>query len=185
MNGGEDAFLRAGRVDYDAIARAGLDPERLGEALSKAWAGEYDLVVPDAELVEITLGTLTYLFDITESRTLGVYGRSAPTGAPRPATRMRGHPSYNRPGRPATDRGHLAAHSLGGGADLNLVAQNHLLNVSGEWRNLERYAQQHPGTFFAVHARYENDDDRPTSFVYALIREGQLHTRAFDNDAPS
>jgi hypothetical protein len=149
---GDHVFLSNGRVDYEAVDKAGLDSQQLGEALSRVWTLEYRVTVPDAELVDITLATLTYLFDLTESRTLGVHGRSAPTGVARPTTRMRGHPSYNRPGRAATDRGHLAAHTLGGGADLNLVAQDHVLNVSGDWRRFERYAQQHPGTFFAVQA---------------------------------
>jgi hypothetical protein len=46
------------------------------------------------------------------------------------------------------------------GADINLVAQDHLLTISGAWRGFERHLQRHPGTLFAVQARYLADDDR-------------------------
>jgi hypothetical protein len=177
-------LLANGAVDYEALVAVNPAADVFGDVLSSAWAAEYRLATPAAELVEIDLATLTYLFDLTLARTLGVYGRSAPSREPRPTSRLRGHPSYNRVGRPATDRGHLAAHTIGGGADLNLVAQDHLLNVSGGWRSFERYAQRHPGTSFAVQARYAGDEDRPHSFVYALIRDGRFTFREFTNAPP-
>jgi hypothetical protein len=163
----------------------GADAGVFGEVLASAWAAEYRLLVPAAELVDVDLGTLTYLFDLTAERTLGVYGRSDPTTAPRPAARLRGHPSYNRAGQPSTDRGHLAAHTIGGGADINLVAQDHLLNVSGAWRSFERYAQRHTGTAFAVQARYLASEDRPHAFDYSMIRGGRFVYREFTNAPPA
>jgi hypothetical protein len=136
----DQPLLVNGTVDYETLAAAEIGADVFGDVLASAWAAEYRLLVPAAELVEVDLGTLTYLFDLTAKRTLGVYGRSTPTTVPRPAARLRGHPSYNRPGQTGTDRGHLAAHTIGGGADINLVAQDHLLNVSGAWRSFERYA---------------------------------------------
>jgi hypothetical protein len=178
-------FLVDGAVDYEALAAAGIGADDCDDILPAAWAAEYRLLVPTAELVDVDLATLTYLFDLTAQRTLGIYGRSAPTIAPRPAARLRGHPSYNRPGRASTDRGHLAAHTIGGGADINLVAQDHLLNISGAWRSFERYAQRHPGTPFAVQARYLADDDRPHAFVYSMIRGGRFVHREFRNAPPA
>jgi hypothetical protein len=185
MNTPAEPFLANGAVTYEALAAARLDADAFGDVLASAWAAEYRLLMPTAELVEVDLGTLTYLFDLVVVRTLGVYGRSAPTTAPRPAARLRGHPSYNRRGQPPTDRGHLAAHTIGGGADINLVAQDHLLNVSGGWRSFERYAQRHPGTPFGVQARYLANDDRPRSFVYSMIREGRFVYREFKNAPPA
>src|SRR5919204_1345865 len=98
-------FLVDGAVDYEALAAAGIGADVFDDILPAAWAAEYRLLVPTAELVDVDLATLTYLFDLTAQRTLGVYGRSAPTIAPRPAARLRGHPSYNRPGRASTDPG--------------------------------------------------------------------------------
>jgi DNA/RNA non-specific endonuclease len=180
----DQPLLASGAVDYEALAAAEINADVFGDVLASAWAAEYRLLVPAAELVEVDLGTLTYLFDLTAERTLGVYGRSAPTGAPRPTARLRGHPSYNRPGHAATDRGHLAAHAIGGGADINLVAQDHLLNVSGAWRSFERYAERHRGTAFAVQARYLADDARPHAFVYSMIRDGRFVYREFRNAPP-
>jgi hypothetical protein len=174
-------FLVDGAVDYEALAAAGVDAHVFDDLLPSAWAAEYRLLVPTALLVDVNLETLTYLFDLTAERTLGVYGRSPPTTAPGPAARLRGHPSYNRPDRPPTDRGHLAAHTIGGGADINLVAQDHLLNISGAWRSFERHLQRHPGTLFAVQARYLADDDRPQAFVYSMIRDGRFVYREFRN----
>jgi hypothetical protein len=179
---GETPLLRAGVVDYEAIANTGLTSEDFGETVSTAWAREYRRAVADAELVEVDLDGLTYLFDLKLNRTLGVYGLSRGQTAPRPSGRLRGHPSYNRPGEAPTDRGHLAAHSIGGVADLNLVAQDHFLNISGGWRAFERYAQKHPGTPFALQARYLGESDRPSSFVYAQLRDSRFIYREFDND---
>ena len=66
-------------------------------------------------------------------------------------------------------------------ADINLVAQDHGLNVSGAWRSFERYAQRHPGTASAVQARYLADEDRPQAFVYSMIRDGRFVYREFKN----
>jgi hypothetical protein len=181
----DQPFLMNGAVDYEALAAAEIDADVFSDLLPSAWAAEYRLATPTAELVDIELGPLTYLFDLTAEWTLGVYGRSAPASVPRPAARLRGHPSYNRPGRASTDRGHLAAHTIGGGADINLVAQDHLLNISGGWRSFERYAQRHPGTPFGVQARYLANDDRPHSFVYSMIRAGRFVYREFRNARPS
>ena len=58
------------------------------------------------------------------------------------------------------------------------------MNVSGAWRGFERYAQKHPGTVFAVQARYLADDDRPHAFVYSMIRDGRFVYRRFRNAPP-
>jgi hypothetical protein len=51
---------------------------------------------------------------------------------------MRGFPLP--PNTPAVIRGHLVAHSIGGGTDINLIPQDARLNLSGGWRSLERIA---------------------------------------------
>ena len=176
------AALRDGRVDYNAIKNAAQDsPDVLGRQLSSAWAAQYRQEShAKTELVEISLGSMTYLFDVAQGRTVGVYGQSAPNSDPRPESRIRGHPSYNRGGN-QTDRGHLAAHTIGGGADLNLVAQDHALNISGSWRAFEREAQANPGTFFAVQVEYQGNSDYPSGFVYGIERDGQFEHQEFAN----
>jgi len=178
------AYVRDGRVDYQAVREAVAAAESvdgLGHQISSAWAAQYQQQSKGpAELVEVNLGSLTYLFDVAQERTVGVYGKSAPTSETRPESRIRGHPSYNR-GEQQTDRGHLAAHTIGGGADINLVAQDHAVNISGAWRGFERYAQENPGTFFAVQVEYETDQDRPSGFVYGMVRDAQFEHQRFTN----
>lgn len=179
------ALIRNGRVDYEAVRERLAAPAAAGDAgpaISDAWAGQYRAETGgEAELVEVDLGTLTYLFDVAGQRVVGVYGTSAPTGAPRPNARMRGHPSYNKPGQAQTDRGHLAAHAIGGGTDMNLVPQAHALNVSRGWRDFERHLQRHLGTFFLVQVEYADETQRPSAFVYGAIRDGAFRYERFVN----
>jgi len=178
--------LDNGRTDYPALAnavRAAPDNTLLhAETLSDAWTAQYRAATPsDTELVEVTIGAITYLFDIAQQRLVGAYGTSQPTSEPRPHARIRGHPSPNRPGETHFDRGHTIAHTLGGGADINLVPQLHTLNISKQWRAYERYAQQHPGTFLFVQLEYTDPSQRPAAFTYGLIRDQQLTYGHFSN----
>jgi hypothetical protein len=181
---GPGAYMRDGRVDYQAVREAvaaARSVDGLAQQISSAWAAQYQQQCKGpVDLVEVNLGSLTYLFDVAQGRTVGVYGTSVPASEPRPESRIRGHPSYNRSER-QTDRGHLAAHTIGGGADMNLVAQDHALNISGDWRGFERYAQEHPGTFIAVQVEYVTDQDRPSGFVYGMVRDGQFEHQQFPN----
>ncbi len=178
------AYVRDGRVDYQAVCEAFAAAESVegfAHQISSAWAAQYQQQCKGpTELVEVNLGSFTYLFDVAQERTVGVYGRSAPTSEARPESRIRGHPSYNRD-ETQTDRGHLAAHTMGGGADINLVAQDHAVNIGGAWRGFERYGQENPGTFFAVQVEYETDQDRPSGFVYGMVRDGQFEHQQFKN----
>jgi DNA/RNA non-specific endonuclease len=176
--------MACGRIDYtqfQALIADGGDPARLASALSDAGAADYRAHTDHVELVEVDLGTLTYLFDIAQQRLVGVYGTSAPTSAPRSHARIKGHPSPNRPGGAQIDRGHVAAHSIGGGADINLVPQLHTLNISGEWRAFERHLQTNPGTFFAVQIEYDDDSQQPARFVYSILRNGEFISQRFVN----
>jgi hypothetical protein len=178
------AHVRDGRVDYQAVQKAvavGKSAASVGQQISSAWSAQYQRECKgQTELVEVDIGSLTYLFDVAQGRVVGVYGTSAPANEPRPESRIRGHPSYNNTER-QTDRGHLAAHTIGGGADINLAAQDHALNISKAWRDFERYGQKNPGTFFAVQVEYANDQDRPSGFVYGIVRDGQFEHQQFDN----
>jgi hypothetical protein len=180
--------LDDGRTDYEALASAVRaapgSTTVLAEAVSDAWSSQYRSETHGpTELVEVTLGALTYLFDIAQQRLVGAYGTSKPTTAPRPQSRIRGHPSPNRPGEAQLDRGHVIAHTLGGGADINLVPQLHTLNIGNQWRAYERYAQQHPGTFLMVQLEYTDPGQRPAAFTYGIVRDGRLDYGTFSNES--
>ena len=171
------------QVDYPSLKRD-FDERRIDEAglaskLSDAWAATYRGSNPDCELVEVDQGELTYLFDIDVQRVVGVYGRSAPTATPRPASRMRGFPLP--PSEPDRVRGHLAAHSIGGGTDINLIPQDAALNISGAWRQLERLAEANPGCFVAIEESYDDDTQTPAQLTYVVAANGTLTFEHFSN----
>jgi len=78
-------------------------------------------------------------------------------------------------------RGHLAAHTIGGGTDINLVPQDAALNVSGAWRRLEQWAQARPGAFLAVEVSYDDGSQTPARFVYVVAADHELRYQRFAN----
>ncbi len=159
-----------------------LDKAKLRERLSDEWAAAYRaqaLPGHDPALVEVDQAKFTYLFDLTLARVVGVYGESSPTGAPRPGPRMRGFPLP--PNAPGLVRGHLVAHSIGGGTDINLIPQSARLNLSGAWRRLEQTAQAHPGCFVAIEARYEDTSQTPAELIYMVAAARALTWESFSN----
>lgn len=169
--------------DYAALKRdfdQGLiDEDDLARALSTGWAANYLSDGAAAELVEVNQEKLTYMFDIAAQRVIGVHGRTVPTSSQRPTSRMRGFPLP--PNRSDVIRGHLAAHTLGGGTDINLIPQNASLNISRQWRRLERLAQSNPGCFIAVEATYDNEPQTPAELTYLVAANGTLMFERFKN----
>lgn len=172
-------------LDYasvkDAFERGTIGTDELAERLSDGWAAAYRAASEGvAELVEVDQENLTYLFDVAQARVVGVHGHSAPPATAYPRARMRGFPLPRSKRRLV--RGHLAAHTVGGGTDINLIPQDAALNVSGAWRRLERWAQARPGAFLAVEVTYEDGGQTPAGFVYLVAAsEGELHYQRFQN----
>jgi hypothetical protein len=177
-------MTRPPEFDYNALKAAfdqgELDSEALAAKLSDGWSTAYrGRTRAPTELVEIDQAALTYLFDVTAARVVGVYGRALVTGTPRPASRMRGFPLPSSAQRLV--RGHLVAHTLGGGTDINLIPQSAALNISKAWRRLERLAQGQPDAFVAVEVSYEDDSQTPARFTYVVAAAGELTFESFAN----
>jgi hypothetical protein len=172
-------------TDYEGLKRefdcGQLDVSALSDRLRDSWAVVYRQHSRECELVEVDQGGLTYLFDISGERVVGVCGSVTPSDAPRPATRMRGHPLPA--GRADLVRGHLVAHSLGGGTDINLIPQNARLNISGGWRRFEQLAHASPGSFVAVAAAYDSDSQTPDRLTYLIAIDRELQFETFSNAA--
>jgi hypothetical protein len=154
-----------------AFERCALGVQALAELLSDRWGCW--LSSDDrrrSRTVEVEQGKLTYLFDIAYARVVGVYGSSAPPSGEYPSTRMRGFPLPRT--KRLLVRGHLAAHTVGGGTDINLVPQDAELNVSGAWRRLERWAQSRPGAFLAVEVSYDDDSQTPLGSSTSWLQSG-------------
>jgi hypothetical protein len=143
-------------------------------SLVRLWCEHYCAQNHGAELVEVNLkdagASFTYLFDISLQRTVVAYGVPAFAKHARDAGRMAGHP--NSAG-PEFHRGHLMAHSIGGGTDINLVPQLGKLNI-GEFRVLERkvrdLAKQSLSCFYFVRPIYGDKSQTPTKFEQCVIQ---------------
>lgn len=191
------------RVDYPLLlARApSLDQsarvEFLLEELPWEWRDRYAAAVPKgAAICRISVETFEYIYDDQssiecadhESRIVAVIGRSAPTATPRPASRMKGWvgPSGVYLGA-RTDKGHLAAHSIGGGVDINIVAQDSRLNRGWSpegrtYRSMEEYGRTHPGTLCFSRPIYGDATARPALLEFGLLRgDGELWVERFEN----
>lgn len=173
------------KVDYARLQGEfrsdAITVSELTEFLLSGWADAYRAATTGTvELVEVDQGELTYLFDIANERVVGFCGRSVSPPGVYPSARMRGFPLPIDHARRLI-RGHLAGHSIGGGTDINLVPQDRTLNVSADWRRLERFAQRHPGAFVAVEVIYDDQSQTPARFVYVVAHDGTLGYEDFEN----
>jgi hypothetical protein len=135
------------------------------------WMDDYARSDQAREIVETTVENFSYLFDITEQRLIAAWGISRGRhGGKRDASRMAGHPQSA--GKPY-HRGHAIAHTLGGGTDINLVAQLGAVNI-GPFRELEREAVNTPGALYFTYWTYgESKSQKPVGVQQGLLVPGQ------------
>jgi len=146
----------------------------LPASLVSLWCDAYAGANPKADLVSVDLreagSALTYLFDIHLERTVVAYGVPVFATHARDAGRMAGHPNSAGPNY---HRGHLIAHSIGGGTDINLVPQLGKLNI-GQFRVLERrvreLARQGTNCLYFVRPLYTNQSQMPAQFEQGVIQ---------------
>jgi hypothetical protein len=194
------------RIDYSRLAEAngvtreGWDVFVRG-ALVDRWLAEYDASTPwQTEVLEITQGDLTFLFDGAptlrgtgadhgDDRVVAVWGCSRVPDRRRDRARLAGfipNPlSWSRVGR---DRGHFVAHAAGGRLDLNLFPQAAHLNrgrtEEGKlWRRMERHAALHPGTPLFVRPIYDTPGWTPAALHHGLLTADGLWWERFANVA--
>ena len=164
------------KLEYEAIIGSGTGSDRVrrvAEALEPIWCDEYCDCNPQAELLAVSLSdcgtTFTYIFDLKLGRVVVSYGVPVYSTHIRDAGRMAGHPLEKGKG---LHRGHLMAHSMGGGMDINLVPQRGKLNV-GAFRKLERLARelalQNQRSLYFVRCLYFNDSQTPWKFEQCII----------------
>jgi hypothetical protein len=148
------------RIDYaglplstEATQAAGAGrpvSETLADWLTPRWCAAYRALGGSPDIVEVTEGTFTYLFDIAAERAIAAYGvAQAMQPSPRDRSRMAGFPSSGA----GYQKGHLIAHRLGGGLDVNLFHQLGAANI-GPFRRLESEAAKNPGSFYFVRLLY-------------------------------
>ncbi|MGB6691929.1 MAG: DNA/RNA non-specific endonuclease [Terracidiphilus sp.] len=169
-----------------AAYRGGNVIPNIVHQLEPLWCDDYYAAHPDAEIVSVdlkdTLSSFTYLFDIRLQRAVVAFGVPAFATHRRDPSRMAGHPLS---AGSQFHRGHLMAHSIGGGTDINLVPQLGKLNV-GEFRKLERQvrdlAKQNLQCLYWVRCIYNNDSQTPSNLEQCMIApSGLLAFREFKN----
>jgi hypothetical protein len=156
-----------------ASYRGGNIVEGISRKLMPLWCEDYYRENRGAELVEVKLdeapSSFTYLFDIVLQRTIVAFGVPAFATHRRDASRMAGHPLSDGPD---FHRGHLMAHSIGGGTDINLVPQLGKLNI-GEFRVLERrvrdLAKENLPCLYFVRPIYADKSQAPGMFEQGVI----------------
>ena len=197
------------QIDYREVALRSLngsatDGPGFGAAITERWCDQYQSTTSwFPEIVEITLDSLIYLFDLAPShlgsdvaqaaddRVVGVWGRAAAPPASRDTSRQRGFvpnpPAWSGAGY---DRGHFVAHSLGGGMDLNFFPQARGLNrghttEGRRWRAMERRAAQNAGTLLFVRPIYTDASWIPTWLEFGITVGATLEVETFDNRPPA
>lgn len=157
--------------------------EHLSKVLPPIWANAYPS--GDGELVTVTLGgdagkegAVSTMFDLRpkgsniDDRVVAIWGTSrAEPANTRDKGRMAGFLggvwSSTYPGR---DRGHFFAHTMGGGTDINLFPQLASVNRGGEWRRMERYAANNPGSFCFIRPLYAGTSWTPSHLEYGIYQ---------------
>jgi hypothetical protein len=165
----------------------------LRRELPSVWCRLYLEHVPDArDLRVVEVRGATYVYDCTwsaahgtatpvdrvpDDRVVGVHTTSRPATRPRDKRRMQGFPKGGMgvvlPELSALyDRGHLIGRALGGGEDINLIPQLATINrgAKSEFRRMERYCSQHPGTFLFLRPYYRGISDHPAVLEFGVLR---------------
>jgi hypothetical protein len=144
--------------------------DRVIPYLVEVWLSDYERVAKDSEVVETTVDSFSYLFDIAAERLIAAWGISKGRHAgPRDQSRMAGHPLS---AGPHYHRGHAISHTLGGPTDINLVPQRASVNV-GPFRILEKRAVATPGSLYFTYWVYSPlSGQRPMTVDQGLIVPG-------------
>jgi hypothetical protein len=151
------------KVDYDTLLASAIEnatpgARTLSEAslrhrLTGSWSQAYRRLGGSPEILEVEEGGFSYLFDLSGERAIAAFGSvQKPSRTARDRSRLAGFPrSLDRD----YQKGHLIAHRLGGGLDINIVHQLGTANI-GPFRRLEAEASRNPGSFYFVRLLYSS-----------------------------
>lgn len=170
---------------YDAVV-AGICDE-----LPHVWLEHYQaMCTGPTNVLVVSASGFDYLFDFCseldverEDRLVVAFGVSRAPVSARRASRIRGFPGSDERG----DRGHFLARAAGGGEDINLFHQNAQLNrghspEGRRYRAMERYCEEHLGTFFFSRPIYADATARPSQLEFGVLREeGTFWVETFEN----
>lgn len=188
--------MRSFAIDYASVLKGIGNNQTLAVAaylktsLPPRWSRIYNTMAGrQTNIVQFTEHGNEYLFDFASGliwtrqrpqppadRLVAVYGFSRPPSGPRDASRMQGFVRGGMAvgGKPM-DKGHAVSHAQGGGLDVNLFPQRPEVNrgrseAGREYRKMEKYCAQHPGTFFFVRFIYGDQTWTPWALEYGVLR---------------
>jgi hypothetical protein len=148
-----------------------------------AWCDKYAGEFKGASLSETNLDVAVFIFDHLFERVTLAYAVSVEQLMKRDVGRMRGFPDPNVSAKSVlgakafrADKGHFLGHASGGELDINLFPQRRELNrgwseEGKEFRSMERYVAQHPGTFFYHRPIYNDETWVPQLLEYGVLEE--------------
>jgi len=123
-----------------------------------------------------------------EDRVVAVFGTSTRADEPRDGIRMRGWLGETGDILGVTrDKGHFIAHCMGGGLEVNVLSQDRKLNRGWSpqgktYRQMEKYCQEHPGTFCFSRPIYSDGSSVPRWLEFGVLKENEtLWVEVFDN----
>lgn len=202
-------FLPKWKVDYhdywlDVEGKPCTEiTEHLLKHLPWSWRDAYeDNTEFEMDIVECLEGDLVYQFDtkVVEDdvqcqkagRLVAVYGRVGElAGLKWPSAKLRQRflgPTEKWIG--PVDKGHFIAHALGGSSNMNIFPQVRELNrgwseAGKRFREMERYASEHPGTLVFNRPMYSDGTVWPRCFEFGVLKaDGTLWVDLFDNQRP-
>lgn len=172
-------------------------PDELIKILEDEWLSTYNNMCNHApNVLQFPDQGFTFLFDQVsansseaEDRLVAAYGCSTAQRKQRDKSRIRGFlgGGIEISGKGKFDKGHVLAHAIGGGLDINLFPQRPELNQGRSeagklYRQMEGYAAKNHGVFVFSRMIYEDESWAPTSLEYGIqLPEGKLWVEWFEN----
>lgn len=147
------------------------------------WNDAYRAMFPIAQLSDIHIDFAVFEFDELNERVTLAYSLSVEQLMKRDSNRMRGFVNVNELVRKimggkafVADKGHFLGHASGGVLDINLFPQRRELNrgwspEGKRFRQMERYVEEHPITFFYHRPLYNDDSWIPHYLEYGILVE--------------
>jgi hypothetical protein len=139
--------------------------------LQQIWLDDYTSTASDSDIIQVSPDNFSYLFDVAAGRLIAAWGISrGEHKGDRPSSRMKKHP---KGAGVLYHRGHAIPHTLGGGTDINLVAQLGSVNI-GPFRPLEIEAVATPGAFYFTYWMYAaGKSQKPKAVEQGLLIAGR------------
>ncbi|WP_431711452.1 hypothetical protein [Glutamicibacter uratoxydans] len=184
-------------IDYALVSQlAARQPARFQETavacLLREWTNAYEQTSPDADVVTMSDGNVTFLFDMGSddisrpaARTIAAFGSVEKPLLSRDLVYQAGFPT-KKVGSSTLDRGHMMPYTGGGQFGPNIFLQDRALNrgwsaQGRRYRALETTATTIPHAMLFCHLIYQDNTDVPARIELGYVSTSELVVDAFIN----